>query len=182
MLISKNAANPVALGDYEKRSGYKFPDDYARFLSKYNGGYTPNTTINTSGLSTDVKEFFGVGNDVSKSLEALQMIDKNGSIYLPVAEDSFGNIFVLDLTQNTGIYFVDHEKDGTMQLLTESFAAFIKLCKSEPIKESSKRTPKEREKLLVSRGKGGNISDGLRKAWQEEYDKFKNMIQEEVIL
>lgn len=182
MLISKNIVNPTAIDDYVKRKGYGLPKDYELFLRKYNGGNTPNTSVKTLNVSTDVRLFYGVGNNMPYSLDKVQVIDKNGSVFLPVAEDSFGNIFVLDITQNTGVYFVDHEKNRELEFLTDSFKHFLKLCESEPIKEASKKTPKERENLLISNGKAANITEGLRRMWQDEYDKYKGMIQEEVIL
>ncbi len=182
MLISKNKVNLSAVDDYIKRKGYKLPDDFNQFLRKYNGGNTPNTTLKTSSVSTDVRLFYGVDNDMPNSLNKVQVIDKEGSIYLPIAEDSFGNVFVLDITQNTGVYFVDHEKGRKLEFVTESFDSFVKLCKSEPIKENSKKTPQEREAILIRKGKENNITEDLRKLWQEEYNKYKGMIQEEVVL
>ena len=169
MLIAKNTANPSSVDAFVKNKGYKLPSDYEEFLKKYNGGNIPNTSVKTSKVSSDVKAFYGVGTNLTYSLNEVQAIDKNGIIYLPVAVDSFGNVFVVDITDNSGVYFVDHEKNRELESVAESFKAFIKLCKSEPIKE-----------LLISKGKGGNITDGLRKMWQEEYDKYKGMVQEEV--
>ena len=160
MLIAKNTANPSSVDAFVKNKGYKLPSDYEEFLKKYNGGNTPNTSVKTSKVSSDVKAFYGVGTNLTYSLNEVQAIDKNGI--------------------NSGVYFVDHEKNRELESVAESFKAFIKLCKSKPIKEASKRTPKEREELLISKGKGGNITDGLRKMWQEEYDKYKGMVQEEV--
>ena len=182
MLISKNAVNTSDVDDFANSIGYNFPSDYEKFLKKYNGGDTPNTSLKASKVSSDVKAFYGIGKHLTYSLDAVQVIDKNGSIYLPVAIDSFGNIFVMDITGNTGVYFIDHEKNRELEYVADSFGTFIQSCKSEPIKETSKKTPKEREEMLVSKGKGSNSTDGLRKMWQEEYEKYKGIIQEEVVL
>ena len=182
MLISKNEVDPSEVENFAKSKGYKLPSDYEKFLQKYNGGNTPNTSLKTSNVSSDVRVFYGVGKDFAYSLYKVQVIDKNGSIYLPVAEDSFGNIFVIDISGNTGVFFVDHEKNRKLERVAESFVSFVKLCKSEPIKETSKKTPKEREEILISKGKGANITDGLRKMWKDEYEKYRGMIQEEVKL
>lgn len=182
MLISKNIVNPSEVDEFAKKRGYNLPSDLDKFLKKYNGGNTPNTSVKTSIVSSDVRAFYGVGMNLVCSLNNVQVIDKNGIIYLPIAVDSFGNTFVVDITSNTGVYFVDHEKNRELELVAESFKSFIKICKSEPIKEASKKTPKEREELLISKGKGSNITDGLRKMWQDEYDKYKGIIQEEVKL
>lgn len=180
MLISKNVVNASAVDEYEKKLGYELPSDLKDFLKKYNGGNTPNTSVRNSKVSSDVKAFYGVGLDLAYSLNKVQVIDENGIIYLTVAVDSFGNSFVIDISGNTGVFFMDHEMNRELVFVAESFKAFVKLCKSEPIKEASRKTPKEREELLLSKGKGANITDGLRKMWQDEYDKYKGMIQEEV--
>lgn len=182
MLILKNVANPSDVDKFVNEKGYKLPSDFEKFLKKYNGGNTPNTSVNSSNRSSDVRAFYGVGKDLAYSLDSIQVFDKGESIYLPVAIDSFGNIFVVDITGNTGVYFVDHEKNRELEYVAKSFKLFIQLCKSEPIKEASKKTPKEREELLISKGKASNITDGLKKMWQEEYEKYKGINQEEVIL
>lgn len=46
----------------------------------------------------------------------------------------------------------------------------------------AKRSIKEREAALIAKGRGSIITDDLRKMWQDEIDKYGNMIQEEVIL
>lgn len=66
--------------------------------------------------------------------------------------------------------------------MAESLQDFFKFCKSEKIKEASKRSIKEREEILIANGRGDNITDGLRQLWQAEIDKYGNMIQEEVVL
>ena len=66
--------------------------------------------------------------------------------------------------------------------MAENLQEFIKCCKSEKIKEASKRSIKEREEILIANGRGDNITDGLRQLWQAEIDKYGNMIQEEVVL
>lgn len=182
MLISKNAADPSAVDEFAVNKGYKLPFDLENFLKKYNGGNTPNTSIKSQNVSSDVRAFYGIGNDAAYSLTTARAIDKNGSIYLPVAIDSYGNIFVIDITNNSGVYFVDHEKNRELEFVAKTFKVFVELCKSEPIKEASRKSPREREKLLIKKGKGANITDGLRKMWQEEYDKYKELIQEEVVL
>lgn len=182
MLIAKNEVNPSAVDDFTKNKGYKLPADFEKFLKKYNGGITPNTSVKTSNISSDVRAFYGVGKNLQYSLDTVQVFDKNGAVYLPIAVDSFGNFFAIDIIGNTGVFFIDHEKNRELEYITESFKSFIQLCKSELIREASKKSPQEREKLLISKGKGANITDGLRKMWQAEYEKYKGMIQEEVIL
>lgn len=182
MLISKNEVNPSAVDDFARNKGYTLPVDFEKFLKKYNGGITPNTSVKTLNISSDVRAFYGIGKNLQYSLDTVQSFDKNGTIYLPIAVDSFGNYFVIDITGNTGVFFIDHEKNRKLEYITGSFKDFVQLCKSELIKEIAKKSPKEREELLISKGKGANITEGLRKMWQVEYEKYKGMIREEVTL
>ena len=69
-----------------------------------------------------------------------------------------------------------------MHKLSDSFSQFLQKCKSKEINPRSRRTPEEREKELIEKGKSGNITDGLRKMWEQEYNKYKDMVQEEVSL
>lgn len=101
---------------------------------------------------------------------------------LPIAGDSFGNFFAVELGKGDKIYFVNCEQGNDISLIDESFAGFINKCKSKKISDSSKRSPEEREKILIEKGKGANISDGLREMWRREYKKYKNLQQEEVII
>lgn len=43
-------------------------------------------------------------------------------------------------------------------------------------------TVEEREARLTANGRGGVITDGLREIWKKEYEKYKDMVQEKVIL
>ena len=80
------------------------------------------------------------------------------------------------------IFFCDHEQGNKMACIAENFNDFIKCCKSEKISEASRRSIQEREEALIARGRGNIITDELRQMWQAEIDKYKNMIQEEVIV
>jgi hypothetical protein len=59
---------------------------------------------------------------------------------------------------------------------------FISKCKSKEISDKVKYTVEEREALLIKKGKGHNINDALRKAWQQEIDKYANIVQEKVLI
>lgn len=41
---------------------------------------------------------------------------------------------------------------------------------------------KEREAILLAKGRGNIITDDLRKMWQAEIDKYESIIQEEVLI
>ena len=137
--------------------------------------------INSNGISTDVRVFYSLG-DLKHNYLKKEYIKKMDELLLPIAEDSFGNVFAINLGKEDKIYFIDHEKENRILLLEESFLGFLNKCKSGMISDSSRRTPEEREEFLIKNGKGANISDGLRKMWQDEYEKYKNCYQEEVVL
>mgnify|MGYP000317392839 FL=1 len=50
------------------------------------------------------------------------------------------------------------------------------------ISDFAKSTVEEREARLIANGKEHNITDGLRNLWRREYEKYKDIFQEEVIL
>ena len=66
--------------------------------------------------------------------------------------------------------------------LKDDFKEFTSKCKSRKVSPDVRMTIEEREADLISRGKGGNITDGLRKMWQEEIDTYGNMIQEKLVV
>ncbi len=184
MLISKFNTDVPNLSDMiESEYSISLPDEYKLFLNKYNGGYTPKTKFKIGRISSDIKGFYGVGN-VKLSLSNLNVKDWIDVGLFPIACDSFGNCITisLDPRKKGEILFCDHEMGGKTTHLCDGFNTFIKSCKSSIINDASRRSIKEREDDLIRRGKGDRITDGLRKMWQDEIDKYSGMIQEEVIL
>lgn len=183
MLISKflNDDVNVKIENMEVKYNIKFPYQYKEFLCKYNGGYTPRTKFKVGKISSDIRGFYGVGN-VKLALDTgeLQLWIKEG--VLPIASDSFGNYIVIGLDNdiNGKIFFCDHEKGNKMEYIAENLKSFIQHCRREEIDPASKLSIKEREEALIARGRGNVITDDLRKLWQVEIDKYKNMVQEEV--
>lgn len=185
MLISKYSCNDSEkqITEFENRYSISIPNEYRAFLMKYNGGDTPKTTFKVKKVSSDVVAFFGIGN-VRESFEQLMLNEWIGKEILPIARDSFGNYIILGLgEENIGqVFFADHEKGYEFEYLTKSFKEFVKKCKSDVISDASKRSIKEREEILIAKGRGHIITDSLRAAWQKEIDKYANMNQEEVII
>lgn len=183
MLIVKNSLDNIQdlIISYEKRNGFQIPEQLRKFLIRYNGGQTPKTSIKERNISTDIRCLYGFSTD-KDDYENVSCIEKNGIRLLPFGKDSFGNEFLIEIDNSGTIYFMNHEKNEEIVVVSDSFYGFIRATTSEKINEASKRTPEERERILVEKGKGNNITDGLRKMWQDEYNKFANMIQEEVIL
>lgn len=185
MLISRFSNNDIMkkIADMEKKYNIILPNQYKDFLCKYNGGYTPETFFKIKKESSDICGFYGIG-DVKLSLNNIELEEWLDKGVLPIACDSFGNYIVIGLNNdnNGKIYFCDHEAGYKTNLIAKDLKSFFKYCKSEIISEDSKKSIREREEELIARGRGHVITDGLRKMWQAEIDKYGNMIQEEVKL
>lgn len=185
MLISKfsNCNVEEKVINLERQYEIALPTQYKNFLHKYNGGYTPETKFKVGKISSDLRGFYGIG-DVKLSLDNVELEEWLGKNVFPVACDSFGNYIVIGLSNDDAgkIYFCDHEKGNKAEYITENLKKFIRCCKSEKISEDSKLSIKEREEALIAEGRGNIITDGLRKIWQAEIDKYGNMVQEEVLV
>ena len=178
MLISKFGA--VAEKGLQQHSP-KVPDKaLMSFLEKYNGGETPETRFSVGDVSSDIVAFYGVGN-VKYSYDRVQSIKTIDDEFLPIAFDSFGNQIVVSLSSGS-IGFVDHEKADTPRIIAQDFKTFIAHVRSDKINPKHIRSIEDRERDLIQRGKGNNISDALRSLWQKEIDKYSNLNQELVEL
>lgn len=183
MLIVKNSIKNIGnkIEEFEDLIEITLPEELKDFLNKYNGGETPETQIKTPEISTDIRAFYGLG-DVKYSYNWRDITEYDNKKMLPIAVDSFGNHFILSLVEPYNIYFVDHEKEKCIIEVAKSLKNFIKMCNSKKISEAAKRSPEERKEILLSKGKGDNISEGVVQMWKEEYEKYKNVHQEEVIV
>lgn len=184
MLISKygNGSDEL-VSEFESRYGIELDEEYRGFLVKYNGGDTPNTHVGIRGCSTDLRYLFGINTkeSIEDNLELPVWENKQN---LPVGEDYFGNYFVIGLTEDTKgkIYFCNHEKGFAVRLIADSFKLFLSKCKSGEINPHARATPEEREAAMIAEGRAHVVTDGLRAMWKAEYDKYKDMVQEKVIL
>lgn len=156
-----------------QRSIPSAPDALVAFLEKYNGGETPKTRFSIGGISSDIVAFYGVGN-VKYSCRDFKPIDDE---FWPIAFDSFGNQVVISL-KNGGIGFMDHETGTRPRMIASDFKTFIDRVQSDEIDPKHMKSLEERERDLIQRGKGANISDELRALWQKEIDKYSKLKRE----
>lgn len=101
---------------FERQFGLTLPADYKDFLLRNNGGEpTPDRLIvpGWNGGSTCVNRFFGFRDDNDCDLEKIYVnsADYIPPGFLPIAEDSGGNMLCLDVSgsQPGSILFWDHE-------------------------------------------------------------------------
>ena len=171
------------VADFERSYRVDFPSDYEEFLVKYNGGRTPKTEFRVGRIDSDVRCFFGIG-DVENSVHSLDLPEWLEQGVFPIAEDSFGNYIVMDIKKAPGtVYFADHEEEFRLSRLTDSFIAFINKCKSRKVNMERATCPiEEREASMIADGNGALITDGLRKLWQAEIDRYTGLVLEKVKL
>ena len=184
LLISKYGNGTLLkVEEFEKKLGIRFDDKYRLFLMKYNGGDTPNTIFGKGKKSETVRYLYGL-NTVENIEKKLEYFDWKGKKCLPIGEDNFGNYYAIGVSEeNNGIiYFCDHERGFYKTKLTNTFVDFIKKCQSDKINERAKRTIEEREQEMIKNGYSHLINDYLKNTWQQEYETYKDMVQEEVVL
>ncbi len=184
MLISKFDTSGVSekISQLEERYAINLPPQYKMFLLKYNGGLTPETFFKANKVESDVRAFYGIGN-VEYSLDSADLGEWTKKNYFPIACDSFGNEILIGISEASygKVFFWDHELSKT-QMIALDLKTFVKACKSQKINPYAKKSIAEREADLIAKGRGHVITDGLRKAWQDEIDKFGNIEQERVII
>lgn len=184
MLISRFPNNNAEdrITELEEQYGISLPYQYREFLCKYNGGNTPDTGYKAGRSSTDVRGFYGFG-DVEFSLDKIGLDEWLQENIFPIACDAFGNEIVIALDDESygKIYFCDHEEGFSRVLVGDDFKTFVQKCKSKKIDPDTRMPIEEREARLIERGRGHVITEGLRKMWQAEIDKYGNMVQERVI-
>lgn len=183
MLISKFSNNNIGIAilNIEERYDIALPKQYREFLFKYNGGYTPKTKFKINKIASDIRGFYGVGN-IELSLDRMALNEWIEKSIFPIACDSFGNYIAIGIKDEyyNKIYFCNHEANWKINCISNDFKSFLACCKSDKISDASRKSVKEREETLIRKGKGANITDALRQMWQTEFEKYSNMIQEEV--
>ena len=185
MLISRYSNQDVEkrIIEIEEKYGITLPEQYRKFLLEYNGGDTPDTNYKAGRASTVVRGFYGFG-EVEHNFDKQNLQEWSDRGLFPIACDPFGNEIAISLEAESygSIYFLDHEKDYAKRMIAEDLKAFVKKCKSKKIDPDTRRSIEEREADLIARGRGHVIDDLLRKMWQDEIDKYGNMVQETVII
>lgn len=63
LLISKFDTTDMEeyIAIFQKTLHIKLPEEYQKFILKYNGGETPRTEFNINGVRSDIRAFYGMG-------------------------------------------------------------------------------------------------------------------------
>lgn len=168
----------------EKQYNIVLPEEYKRFLLKYNGGATPKTKFKINKVSSDIRAFYGLGN-ADKYYNFQKLIDNMNIVgdyieddMLPIAITVFGDDIVIGIgkEENGSIFFKYHDRGKKYIKLADTLCEFAAKCKSEKIGHI--RTIEERKQNLIERGKAANITEGIIKVWQREIDEYTHIHQE----
>ena len=183
MLISKFNENNdnFDMDIFKKIVDFELPEKYLCFMSKYNGGETPDTNWGGKG-KIDVRVFFGYNID-EKNWDLKYLLSDTSIQELieqkkfPIAENCFGDTFCIDSTDGS-IWLIYHDESRNKKI-ADDFESFIQCCKSKKLGHI--RTIEERRQLLLEK-RGREPTEAQLKGWQEEIDIYSKMKQEEVII
>lgn len=190
MLISRfdNANVEEHIAHLEKQYNIVLPEEYKRFLLKYNGGETPDTEFRINKVSSDVRAFYSLGN-ANKYYNFQGLIDNMNILgefvkdgMLPIAVNDFGDYITIGIRkkENGCIFFRYHDRGKKYIKLADTLSEFAAKCKSEEIGHI--RTVEERKRDMIARGLEKHITEVKIKGWQAEIDKYANIHQEEFVL
>ena len=194
LLISKFDTTDMEeyIAIFQKTLHIKLPEEYQKFILKYNGGETPRTEFNINGVRSDIRAFYGMGK-AKKQYHFQRLIDNHNILkdytkdkMLPIATTAFGDTITIKLKIGLGnkevgcIFFRYHDEEKNYIKLADSLSEFMANCKSEKIGHIE--TIEERKQAMIKDGMEKKITDGLIRGWQAEIDRYEQIHQEEVEL
>lgn len=187
MLISgfDNANIEEHIAAFEKEQNITLPEEYRRFLLKYNGGETPKTKFRINKVSSDVRAFYGLGN--ARERYNFQRLIDNMNILkedyikddmLPIATTDYGDTITVGIgeKENGCIFFKYHDRGKKYIKLTDTLCEFAAKCKSEKIGHIE--SMEERIQGMIADGLGKKITEATLKGWQAEIDRYAHIHQE----
>jgi hypothetical protein len=106
---------------------------FRRFIDGNNGANSEGNSFPVNGISHvgGITEFIPIQNAIRER----EYIDDIPSSAYPVASSEGGNYVILDQNQGGAIYFWDHEVEGGISKLADSFDAFLDMI--EPFDAST---------------------------------------------
>jgi len=128
------------LVELERRIGVRFPEDYRRFILKFNGGYfkEPEITPVDDCPIESLRCLFGIGAshetaELGRSQEISLFDDNNPPKIVPIGRTGRGGLIILDTApgEGNGDIFLK-QAWGNFYFLTEGIEAFMALLR-EPM-------------------------------------------------
>jgi len=129
------AVTPEEVEAFEKKLGHPLPSAYRDFLLAHNGGRPIPSVIDIDDCPSgaiDVQVFLGLtGQFESETLEWSWDVfrERIPERLLPIADDSFGNLFCLSLTGNDAgqVLFLDRyeESESRPYFVAKDFPEFL---------------------------------------------------------
>ena len=186
MLISRfdNSNIEEHVAAFEKQQNIILPEEYKRFLLKYNGGETPETKFRLNKVNSDITAFYGLGN-ADKIYNFQRLIDNMNILeefiedgMLPIAINDFGDHITIGLEKekNGCIFFRYHDRGKKYIKLADTLCEFASKCKSEKIGHI--RSIDERKQSMIAKGMEKYITEATIKGWQAEIDVYAHIHQE----
>jgi len=156
---------------FEAQLGFRLPLDYREFLLRYNGGdpvvgvvYGRDDDPDVPYQSGDAVRYFlklptaaGEVSDYEQLRPTAEIPCELPRNILPIAEDSGGNLFVLELGKGAGrIRFWDHESSDEPidqhRILADSFGDFLTRFRSVEEQEAIDKAEKKAERQALETG------------------------------
>lgn len=190
MLIKKNEATGLEkkIEKYEKWLGYKLPEQYCKFLLKYNGGKTIFTSIKDNYFENDIEYFYGfikvdrddsINNKYVKNTQSESLTEKN---ILGIAYLGGGDVLAIGIgEENNGqIFYCDYDNGYKENKLADTLKEFIDMVESEEPDKNSLEHPDDIIKRVTAAG--NPPSEFSIQIFWKQYEELLNLEQEEVIL
>ena len=113
------------IATFERTFEVALPMAYRGFLLEHNGGVPANMFFVKDGAEVVVNEFLPLRNGNLSVEGYLEDFHFNLQHLIPIAEDAFGNLILIDCNSEKGvIHFWNHETT-TVTYVTNSFEYFI---------------------------------------------------------
>ena len=173
------------LEEFEKKYNFTFPDQYRKFLLKYNGGDTPKTEFKFNRREFILLGFYGLGN--VRKVSNYECIDS----WLLEIEFKDNVIRIGSIVHGDKVLIgLEGEIRGKIYLryshgpkkyikLCDDFKSFTEMCKSEEIGHIE--TIEERIENMKKLGREAMIEE-LMPMWKESIEYYKNVKLEELVV
>ena len=187
MILAKNKQliSTDELTSFESDFNIRIPEILKNFLLIYNGGEAyEHPTYLPEHESFSLREMYCLS-EIRNSLTYLSYEELLGIGFLVIGTDFFGNAIAIGIKENDDygrIFFCDHEFGFKQTQVGDSLVDFFNSFEVKPLVRKRVKTIEERESALIARGYGNNITDGLKRAWQAEIDKYSNIEYVEIKL